>query len=233
MHYLFFDESYPSGDGQKRIVMAAWVVEQACLNRCVDRLPDLFKPPVLERIESMLKLLDGWAVVASATIEPELFRTGEIDSTGDIPGMARTDNIWSQCAFFLTGSLIKELFHAGQEVGTIDIHFDPKSLKSSHADAIKKTLRGLMVAEARRYAFERGLSRLRKLKIRRVQSVSKPSSGQTFNKFQMGTWVADKLCSKAGHIKATGLPSRIMSLNMSDVVRRTVQQFDGKSFYED
>lgn len=97
MHYIFLDESYSSGNGQKTIIMAAWIVEQARYNRFFSTSPDLYRTPVLERITAMLEALDAWAIVARADLDEELFRTGEIDGTDDIPSMSRSDNIWSQC----------------------------------------------------------------------------------------------------------------------------------------
>jgi hypothetical protein len=233
MHYLFFDESYLLASGQTTIVMAAWAVEQDRLNRHVQRLPDLYRSPVMEAIKSMLESLDAQSVIATARLDATLYRGGEIDGTDDIPAMARTDNAWSACSVFLVGSLIKERFEAGHEVGTVDVYFDPKSLKPEHAEALKGTFRQLVVSEARRYAFQRGSNLLRKLRIRRIEPVKKPNTGQTPDKFQIGTWVADKLCSHSEQIGRTSGNSRIRSYDLSDVVKKTVQQFDGKSFHED
>jgi hypothetical protein len=96
--------------------------------------------------------------------------------------------------------------------------------------AIEITLRELMPRIAREYAAERSSSLLRKLQIRRFQPVPKKKHGDCGDKFQMGTWVADKLCSNASRI-GHARQSRILKLDMSDVVRRTIQQWDGISFY--
>ena len=207
MHYLFLDESYRQGKGQRTIVIAAWAIEQLGINRFAERLSELYRPPVLARIDSVLNSLDAQAVVGSATLDATIFRPGEIDGTNDIAAMARTDNIWSQCSIFLVGALIRQLLHGGHEVGTIDIHFDPKSLKRDHAEAIERTLRELLVPEAKRYASERGSRLLRKLTIRRFQPVTKPRAGQSPDKCQMGTWVAHKLCSYFNRIREIGRAS--------------------------
>jgi hypothetical protein len=233
MHYFFIDESYPPGNDERKIVMAGWAVHQAKLNRNLKELTDLYRPPVVEQIASMLERLDGMAVIGTARLSYELFRSGEIDRTDDVTSMARSDNIWSQCAIFVVGALIRALLHAGQEVDTVDIHFDPKSLKVDHGEAFEGTLRQRLVSEAKRYADERGFHLLTRLRIRRVQPVTKATKDQRPSKFQIGTWVADKLCSNAESIRANGGTSRIKTHDMSDVVRRTVQQFDGKSFHDD
>jgi hypothetical protein len=95
MHYIFLDESYSSGNGQKTIIMAAWIVEQARYNRFFSTSQDLYRTPALEAITRMLETLDAWAIVARADLDEKVFRTGEIDGTDDIPSMSRSDNIWS------------------------------------------------------------------------------------------------------------------------------------------
>ncbi len=217
--------------------MAAWLVEQARFNRYLSTSPDLRRTPVLDGINSMLESLDEWAVVACADLEEKLFRAGEVDSTDDILSMARTDNIWSQCFIFVVGSLIAKLVHEGKDLGTVDIHFDPKSLKRDHAAIVGATLQNLVVQEAKRYASQLvQLSRtrlhlLKKLKVRRIEPVTKARKGHALDKFQTGTWVADKLCSSYDTIRTRSF-SRIVAIDMSEVVRKTVQQFDGKSFHD-
>jgi hypothetical protein len=211
--------------------MAAWAVEQHRWRPATANRFELFKPPVIERIRSMFEALNTSAIRATATLDESLFRTGEIDSTDDIPAMARADLIWSMSATFILGTLILELSRHKQEVGTIDIHFDPKSLKSAHSEAWKKTLRQLVVNEARRFSKERGFRHLMKLKVRRVEPVAKASGGRSPDKFQMGTWIADKICSWPEESGAVKDCPRIHTHDMSDSIRRTTQQFDGKSFY--
>ncbi len=231
MHYFFLDESYPvPAPGQRKIVMAAWAVEQGSWNdHTADRF-DLFKPPVLKRICPMLESLNGAAFVGAASLDESLFRSGVTDSTNDVPSMARTDLVWSMSAVFVLGTLILKLLQHSREIGTIDIHFDPKSLNSAHSVAWQKTLREMVVRSAKRFAAERGFNQLRKLNIRRVEPVVKSGHFvRNKDKFSKGTWVADKLCSN--HDEIEGLKClRISSLDMSESVRRTTQQFDGKSF---
>jgi len=91
----------------------------------------------------MLKSIDAWAVVARASLDSHIFRTGEVDSTDDVAAMARTDTIWSVCGIFLVGSLIKELIRRGIQVGAVDIYHDPKCLKVAHAEALGKSFHEL------------------------------------------------------------------------------------------
>jgi hypothetical protein len=237
MHYLFLDESYSREKGQKTIIMTSWLVDQGAFNRFLLTSPDLYRTPILDRINSMLESLDAWAVVAWATLDENIFKTGETDGTDDIRSMARPDNIWSQCFVFAVANLIGKVAYETNEVGTVDIHYDPKSLKGDHSAAIGATLRNMLVQAAKRYASELAQvssarrQLLKKLKIRRIEPVRKAPSGQALDKLQTGTWIADKLCSLLDIVRTRKL-TRTVAIDMSDVVRKTAQQFDGKSFYE-
>ena len=208
--------------------MAVWAVEQPAWEPGAASRFNLFKPPVSRQICSMLESLDGTAIVGEAKLNHSIFRVGEIDGTDDVPSMARSDLIWSMCAVFLVGTLILALLRRQNDVGTIDIYFDPKSLTAPHSKAWQTTLRQLVVSEARRFAAERGLTQLRNLRICRVEPVTKTDHlAKDDDKFSTGTWVADKLCSQFNTFRDC---PRISLLDMTDSVRRTTQQFDGKPF---
>ena len=232
MHYFFLDESYPPPEpGQKKIVMAAWAVEQHMWSDSTANRFDLFKSPVLKPICSMLESLNGAAFAGAASLDDSLFRAGEIDSTNDIPAMKRPDLIWSMSAVFVLGTLILKLLRHSRQVGAVDIYFDSKNLKLAHSEAWKKTLRELVVKSAKRFAWERNLGQIKKLNIRRIEPVTKADHlGKVSDKFQMGAWVADKLCSNFDEFESFEC-RRISNLDMSESVRRTTQQWDGKSFY--
>jgi len=235
MHYFFLDERYPpAAPGQKKIMIAAWAVEQPMWN-WNENTPSgfgLFKTPVLKPICLMLESVNGAAFAGVGSLDDALYRAGEIDSTNDVPAMKRPDLIWSMSAVFVLGTLILKLLQHSREIGTVDIYFDFKNLKPDHSEAWKKTLRELVVKSARRFAWERGFNQLKKLNIRRIEPVAKIDHlGDVTDKFQMGTWVAGKLCQHFDEIEPLKCP-RISSLDMSESVRRTTQQWDGKSFYE-
>jgi hypothetical protein len=232
MHYFFVDESYRDDLAQRTIMVGCWAVEQGRLNQREELLRQAFRPPVEDGICSVLKGLDALALVASATLDKSLWRTGEIDGTDDIPAMARADNIWSHCVTFTAARLILQHLQSGRPLDNVDIYFDPKSLKRKHEEAWGKALRGLVAREAKRFAAQLGSSRLKKLRIRRIEPVTKPTEGQAHNKFQIGTWIADKLCAHASQMSEVAA-GRINTCDMSDTIRRTVQQWDGRSFHDD
>jgi hypothetical protein len=213
-------------------VMAAWAVEQRLWNWNENTASGfgLFKTPVLKPICSMLESLNGAVFAGMASLDESLYRAGEIDSTIEIPAMKRPDLIWSTSAVFVLGTLIMKLLQHSREIGTVDIYFDSKNLKLAHSEAWKKALRELVVKMAKRFVLERDLGQLKKLNIRRIEPVKKANHlADVSNKFQMGAWVADKLCSNLDELDA--LKCRQVSiLDMSESVRRTTQQFDGKLF---
>jgi hypothetical protein len=229
MHYVFVDEAYSRTETRTKIAVASWAVEQAAWGRQAERFAELYRAPVLDSLGSMFDALDSRASISAADLKNTVFRSGEIDGTDDIPRMARTDNIWSQCALFGVSGLIRDLVEAGQEIGTVDIYFDPKSLKREHFEAMEETLHSLVVPVVKEYATIRGSSSLQKLAIRRIEPVKKPESGGSPDKFQVGTWVADKLCSNSVDA-ARANPKRVTTYDLSEVVRRTTQQFDGIPF---
>ena len=234
VHYFFLDESYsPTLSRQTKIVMGAWAVEQHRWGHGTAARFDLFRNPLIKQICSMLESLDGSAIVATATLDQALLRAGETDATDDIPlGMARRDNAWSTCACFTLAAVLFDLLRRGKEVGTVDIYFDSKSLKSAHFEAVKETLRGLVVKYAKAFPPRRNFDHRKHVKIRRVEPVLKSGHRPNMSdKFEMGTWIADKLCSNLDQIESLKC-SRIETREMSEEVRRTTQQFDGKSFYE-
>src|SRR6266481_3839086 len=84
---------------------------------------------------------------------------------------------------------------------------------------------------AKAFPPRRNFDHRKNVKIRRVEPVLKSGHrARVSDKFEMGTWVADKLCSNLDQIEPLKC-SRIESREMSEEVRRTTQQFDGKSFY--
>jgi hypothetical protein len=231
MHYLFFDESYTRKDAGK-VVFAGWAVEQDRLNRKLMRLEELSKTPVLVSIDAMLQDLDAWAIVTRAALDPTLFRSGEIDGTDDVARMSRTDNVWATCSTFLVTTIISGFYKRGEDLATLDVYHDPKSLTPAHDEARRKALRGLVVQHAKEFSAARNNRLFKKLNIRRIECVAKPTSFLSANKFQIGVWVSHKLCSSADAFEA-GQFSRIRSYDASEEVRRTIQQFDGKEFDDD
>jgi hypothetical protein len=234
MHSLFLDEAYHDADDGRRIVVGAWAVDQARLATHAHLLDGLRRPgksKLIKRITAVFDSLNAQALIAWAELPGSIFRPGEVDRTSDIPAMARTDNIWSASMIFAIGELLFLLFRGRQDVGTVDVYFDQRMLKSEHIAAVQRELHEQMTREAKRFGAQLGSRQFKKLSIRRFQSVEKAKSDFP-TKFQNGTWVSHQLLANCGPILNEGGMPRIAVHDMSDVVGRTVQQWDGKSFSE-
>lgn len=231
LHYLFVDEAYQSASAFRRIVMSGWLVEETAFQSRFDSQKDLYRTPVLESINLVLEQVDGLALIATATLDLNVARPGERDSTDDITGMSRTDNIWSQCLIFTVAMLIKEMMRAKRDVSLIDLFHDPKSLKMDHSDAITRTLRGFVVDLAKQFTYERNIGLFRKLEIRNIVPVAK-GEGDSRDCFQKAIWIADRLCRFALADSSAQGTQRIIRVDMTDLIANTVRQFDGIPFYE-
>jgi hypothetical protein len=232
MHSLFLDEAYHDADSGRRIVVGAWGVDQARLASHAHLLGELRtrgKSQLIKRIAAVFESLNAQALIAWAELPASIFRAGEVDRTNDIPAMARADNIWSMSMIYAIGELLFLLFCRRQQVGTVDVYFDQRKLKSDHIAAVERALRDLLAREAKRFGAQLGAHQFKKLSIRRFQPVEKAKSDLPTN-FQNGTWVSHQLLANSDQILNEGGLSRIAVHDMSDVVERTVQQFDGKPF---
>jgi len=182
---LFFDEAYHH-EKPGQVAFAGWAVEQDRLNRSLVRLQGLSRTPVLNSIDGMLEDLDAWAIVTRASLDPALFRSGEIDGTDDVARMSRTDNVWATCSTFLVTALLSGFYKRGEDLATADIYHDPKSLTPAHDEARCKVLRGLVVRDAKQFSNRQNNRLFKKLNIRRIEAVAKPASFQDADKFQIG-----------------------------------------------
>ena len=230
-HYLFLDEAYQAKDDQRRIVMSGWLVEEISFRSKFDSKRSLYRTPILDSINSALEEVDGTALVASANLQSNLARTGERDSTDDITSMSRGDNIWSQCLIFTVASLIRKMISRRCDVGAIDVFHDPKSLKLDHTDAIHRTLRGPVITLAKQFTSERKIELLKHLELRHISPVAK-AHGNPPDAFQKAIWIADRLCSLALNGNLSKEARRIVSVDMTALIKKTVQQFDGIPFDE-
>ena len=110
-----------------------------------------------------------------------------------------------------------------------DLYFDPRTLKEAHLAAWKKTLQTLLAQEVRRFALQAGLRSLEDIRIRHVRFVEKAKNSDS-DKFQLGVALADSLCSWSKELFKLKL-SRIKHSDISEIVERTVSQWDGVPFY--
>ncbi len=229
MHYVFVDERYSEDRDHRTIVVAAWAVNQNTLNNNLEQLGLPERAHFLQRVESAFERLNAVAFVGRTRLPKSVFRVGEIDGCDDVPAMARTDTVWSMATVFAVARVLLDVGRSGELLDLVDLYFDPKSLKQEHRAAWEKTLRSLLTQEARRFGLQAEYRSLREVRIRRIEFVDKAKNG-TGDKFQLGVDLADSLCSWSEEICQTSL-RRIAHEDMSEVVERTVAQWDGVPFH--
>jgi hypothetical protein len=233
MHYLFIDETYRDSVDGKAIIIGCWAVEQGLLSDRVRDLEELRQPgkaPIIERVYAAIESLCGLGLVGSAWLNRDSFRSGVIDTTKDIAEMKRPDTVWSISIAFAIEHLFKEFYLMGKQIGTVDVYFDPRTLKADHEAALKVALSGIVPQVARDSSARSTGKSLKKLRIRYINPIEKARSGDRWTKLQLGTWVSHKLCKKADWIVNNGGAARVRVQDMSEVVTRTLQRFEGKSF---
>lgn len=227
MHYIFLDEKYSEEPGYRTIIVSAWAVNQNTLNNNSEQL-DL---PVRAPLEGIVAALDNLAAtgyVGRARLARSVFRPGEVDGCDDVPRMARTNTVWSMAMVFAVARALFDTGRSGHLIDLADLYFDDKSLTREHRVAWEETFRSLLVREARRFASQARIRSLENVRIRRIEFVPKARSGDP-NKFQRGVGLADALCFRSGEIAHLN-PRRISQEDISDVLERTVSQYDGIPF---
>jgi hypothetical protein len=158
-----------------------------------DRTRELFKggPSINKPIIEMLQKTNGFVLITQARIPEGFMSVGKVISTADIPNMAIRDFCWSLSMVLTIGWLFPILNKHGWLCGTSDVYYDPKSLTIVHRSMILKYLQSRLKKQVNK--FLRKMYQEAKCNIRRVQEVPKPKSGSPPDKFQLGTWLADRL----------------------------------------
>jgi hypothetical protein len=185
------------------------------------------KASLLMRIESALDRLDALAFVARAHLGKDVFRSHEIDSCDDVPAMARSDAIWSMAIVFAIARLLRDLGLSKQTIDTVDVYLDPRDLKSRHQSVWERTIRESVVRQIRHFGSQLRPPLLRGLAIRNIEFIRKPRHGNVATEFQLCTGIAHKLCSRSSEIFMRNQLSRIKRKDISEIIKKTVRQWDG------
>lgn len=200
MLYVFADEKYLDKDGQKRFIIGLITVPQARWN-IVDpgdrRVDTPGKTSRLARIEQLLEHTQGIGVLAYADFDPKLIPAGKLDSTTDIPRMARRDTAWSICLAQGIAAALKYFHKQGGHATTVDVYYDDRTIKAIHRGALAETVT-VVTSQSIKHAARQGLaSPTFTPRIRRCKSVSKAADGRPPDKLQVGTLGAHYLCQLA------------------------------------
>lgn len=229
LFYIFCDETYLDLNNGKRIVTGYIAVPQDSWNRMAPDRRSLRVPHNISRMARIERILDatsGVAAVTYADLKFDLLATGERNGTNDIPDMSRYDHCWS---VVLACGLPVTLIYLGghnREVRTVDIYYDTRCLKEEHQSALNRLVTQTLpeiVREARR---ANEIPRWFRVRVRRLQSVSKAVQGGVPDKFQAGVLVAHNLLIRARDLIRSGGYPRIYVSNNTQVVTDYIQTFN-------
>lgn len=198
MVYVFVDESYRGLEGKQRYIVCCSAFYQARWSTVYCdalKIGESGKTARLDRIRKLLEKANGLGVIAYADIDYHLTPSGEVDSTLDVPAMMRVDNLWSQCVVFAIGQTIKSLLQRSLVFKTVDIFYDPKSLKQAHREAFKAILKKDLRDIASQYVHQHNLNFRETVRVRRIVEVPKEEDPKKANKFQVGTNLSHRICA--------------------------------------
>lgn len=193
MIYIFCDEDKKFIGADVLLRYATVAFDQDHYNRFGKyKIGELYKggPSIINSIIETLKGTKGFVLMTEARIPEVLISAGEV-STADIPRMASSDFYWSLSMALSIAWLFPILNKHGWSCGTSDVYYDPKSLTEVHRSKILESLQSRLKKQVNQ--FLKKLGQKGKCNIRRVREVPKPKSGSLLDKFQLGTWLADRL----------------------------------------
>jgi hypothetical protein len=194
MIYIFCDEAISSDSSYWVYLYSAVAFSQRKYkNSGFSRIKRLTKggPSLLKPINETLKATEGLALLSHAQVPESLLPQGAVWKTNDISGMSPKDFVWSVSMILTVAYLIRMLLERKWKFKTVDVFYDPKSLSQEHKIAVEKVLQDRLKQHLKR--FLQSTNHHGRVKVRRVKAVEKPKPGSTHDKFQLGTWLADRI----------------------------------------
>jgi hypothetical protein len=226
MVYAFIDERYDFASDPRVIWSSCVAFPQDRYNACLARVDSVRRDRGQDfpsRLNQLVRDLDGYAIQATARLDPSLLRFGENDATVDIPRMSRTDNAWSSAIIFTIGRTLARLAQHSFPFSTVDLYLDRRDVTAAHWQAMLRTLHEMVPEVHREFCDAGGLGSYRKLSIRRVSLVEKWGRREAPSKFQIGVALAHSLCRKEGGRDSL---ERIEEFDASEVVREHIERWD-------
>jgi hypothetical protein len=206
MIYLFLDETHRDLHKDLRFVASCVEFPQHRFNSSLDEARGLDSPgrrPRLLRIKDFIEKTKGRVLLAYADIDKSLIPPRKKDDEA-LPGVTRYNTLWGAVMTYAVAEMVAGLVRSGVPFTTVDIFYDTKSLTEEHREAIGYVIRGQVRELASNYIRHHiGVLR-QKLRFRKIKSVAKPTLASSKTKYQIGTWLADRLCHYADDLIPTG-----------------------------
>ena len=192
MIYIFIDEKYCYFNDKTRILFACVEFSQRMFNPSKTDLDKLRLTPILQSIKQFVDTKKGHILVAFADVDKSLIPPNKKDDKV-LPGVSRNNTFWGAMLTYSIAEMTAILIRRKKIFRTVDVYYDPKSLNLEHQKAIEDVIKNQVRELANDYLAHHSMGRNPKIKYRKIQSVPKAQEKSIETKFQIGTWIADKL----------------------------------------
>jgi len=229
MLYVFCDEDISRKNSEFLYLYSAVVFYQKRFNNSgFSKIKRLTKggPSLLKPINETLKATEGFALLSHAQVPESLLPQGAVWKTNDISGMSPKDFVWSVSMILTIAYLIQMLLERKWKFKTVDVFYDPKSLSQEHKIAVEKVLQDRLKQHVKR--FLQSTNHHGRVKVRRVKAVKKSKPKTTPDKFQLGTWLADRIVRRYNKIVNMKRRNLIETKDITQDVIDTLNDFLNK-----
>lgn len=155
----------------------------------------------LQQIETVLEEGKGIAVVGYCDFPLSLIQCGSDISTNDISRISRSDCAWSVIVLFTVAEAMAYLKKAvGMNDAKISLYYDRKDLTQEHRAAVEKYVAQRLAEIPNTNQFTGSIPSA--ISIPRIEQIpkNKKSQGGKLNHLQVGTFLADRICSLCSQI---------------------------------
>lgn len=225
LYYVFCDEKY--FDQECALSIGIVLVPQQSWS-CLDPTFQCLRAPTncqrIERLRHVLNLVDGVGLVAWSKTTG-IVENGRRDSTKDIAGMARNDNIWG---IAMATGVYRALISARTtelEVSTADIHYDSFCFRVDHRAALYEALRDRISRDIRAARADGHAPSDFRPRIRRIEDTPKAGAGAKPTKYQAGVMMSHVLLQHSLQLQAEDSSGRIFWVDNSAIVTDFIEKF--------
>ena len=163
----------------------------------------------MQTIDDLLNRVGGLAVLNFADVPDELLPPGELDATGDIPTMSRTDFAWSVMVLsVVVKSVALLLRRRDMALDALELYYDRKDLKHAHRAQVENFLRQELPKLAKQATIDEPTlfpGDPGGLRLGGIRQVEKPPRTGVPDALQRGVNLAHHLCAQSEPIISRGL----------------------------
>ena len=168
--------------------------------------------------------MDGVGLIAWAKVD-KIEQPGHRDSTSDVAGMARSNNIWGIAVASGAYRCIIWARARDVEVRTVDLYYDTYSLRDDHRWVFQKALQERIAKDIRKARADGHAPPDFRPRIRRVVALPKAEAIAASTKYQAGVMMAHVLLQHTLTLRSAGSDGRIAVVDNSGLVRSFIGHF--------